>query len=85
MSSGNSNVGVLFNCFVNNALRAIMSGRGMCILFSNLLLTAASRTQGIFVAPRTRTPCSSFVTPFHLCEVSKAVFAYLAFRQEIEF
>lgn len=41
-----------------------MSGKGIIILFSNLLLMAGSKPQGIFVAPKTNIPSMSFPTPY---------------------
>lgn len=56
-------LGVFPSCFLNKASLAAWSGRGIYILFSNLLRTAVSRAQGILVAPRTRIPVSSWPTP----------------------
>lgn len=38
-------------------------GSDMYILLSNLLLMAGSKAQGKLVAPRTKTPVSSWPTP----------------------
>jgi len=50
--------------FLSNANLAGKSGKDIYILFSNLLLTAASIPHGILVAPKTKTPVSSLPTPY---------------------
>lgn len=50
-------------CNLNIVNLAGSSGRGMYILFSNLLRMAESKTHGIFVAPNTKMPSMSLPTP----------------------
>jgi len=59
--------GVLPKCSLSMVVLASGSGRGMYILFSNRRKMAESRSQGVLVAPSTRSCPVSLPTP-SICE-----------------